>query len=903
MSLAKPLPALRQDLRALLIEDLPAALIALDELLPDGSEKKAVVTALRAALNQLNKDSFRGLIDPAAYALRLAQISARYADFLDALTEADFEPPAAKNGPSDVKRGSVLYKIPRRMPIRKPSICTVRVAVDEETLFDDLVLDDGVRLRKRVAVSEMMSAELLDTEGNVFKITPFNSARQRVLDTGYTQWLFSITPLIEGEHQLLVKVSLMEFDANIKEYIPLEVSILETVTIVTEGSAPSDSEDTPLKSSGHQFSLGPTDPTTARHEPFTTKDIVAPTETPERTTSKPLRAAALFLAFLLFGSSATWAFTPPVVRDWWVAALQDTAESYRDYIQKHGDSGPANPRLEKAYFRKAEKTDSLSDLRLYQERYPQGSYEQPVVERIARLEERAVTRLEQQPDSLKVRRYLVDFPDATRLPRVKQVVEQQLPISQRTALLPAIETAYVRTLQVQATPQKFEQYRRDYPRMSRLTEVAQALAAAQPAVRQAIQPALDDAVVQKMQSATTTAEVQAVLPALMAAGSSQAAERVEQTVEQKPAPLRRQVIAQVREARGQVQQRERASAVSAGKTLSSGEQRATGGAAKEPVSNAQPGGAAPSSTQSAGNAPNGAAGGDDSDADGVPDKSDGCPTDKNKATPGPCGCGKPDTDTDSDGVPDCNDQCPNEKGAPADLGCPPLTPSKGRKSGIYNMVRVAGGAFTMGSPESEQGRSEDECPHSVTVAAFSIGQYEVTQADWREVMGNDPSYNKGCDDCPVEQVSWNEVQDFIKKLNARTGKKYRLPTEAEWEYAAKGGAKSKAYTYAGGNQVDEVAWYSNNYKAANTFGSAKTTHPVGTKKPNELHLYDLSGNVWEWCQDVYRAYPNCTGGGGGGRVSRGGGWNYDAQICRSAYRGYDGPTNSHGHVGFRLALQ
>lgn len=213
---------------------------------------------------------------------------------------------------------------------------------------------------------------------------------------------------------------------------------------------------------------------------------------------------------------------------------------------------------------------------------------------------------------------------------------------------------------------------------------------------------------------------------------------------------------------------------------------------------------------------------------------------------------------------------------------------------------------------AEQGSDcdTDEKPaHQFTVSDFYIGQYEVTQAEWRKVMGSDPPelYNKGCDRCPVEKVSWNDVQEFLKKLNAQTGLNYRLPTEAEWEYAARGGDKSKGYKYAGSNNVGDVAWYTENYKTANTFGTQKTTRPVGQKKDNELGLFDMSGNVYEWCSDWKGDYSssaqvNPTGPSSGSRrVIRGGSWGYDPQLCRVAYRVSFTPDYRDRYIGFRLA--
>jgi len=201
----------------------------------------------------------------------------------------------------------------------------------------------------------------------------------------------------------------------------------------------------------------------------------------------------------------------------------------------------------------------------------------------------------------------------------------------------------------------------------------------------------------------------------------------------------------------------------------------------------------------------------------------------------------------------------------------------------------------MGSPKSEADRSDDECQHQVTVKQFSIGKYEVTQADWRAIEGNDPSKFKNCDDCPVEQVSWDDVQEFLKKLNAQyPGKNYRLPTETEWEYAAKGGTKSQHYAYAGSNTLGGVAWYYDN--------ADSKPHPVGGKSPNELGLYDMSGNVYEWCQDIYQPYScdskNTTSGRS--RVLRGGSWYFNAPYCRAANRyGYEPSVRDNG-LGFRL---
>jgi formylglycine-generating enzyme required for sulfatase activity len=220
-----------------------------------------------------------------------------------------------------------------------------------------------------------------------------------------------------------------------------------------------------------------------------------------------------------------------------------------------------------------------------------------------------------------------------------------------------------------------------------------------------------------------------------------------------------------------------------------------------------------------------------------------------------------------------------------------------RKKGLPDMVFVKGGTFQMGSNEHDS----EKPIHNVTLADFEIGKYPVTQKLWTEIMGKNPAKFKG-DDLPVENVSWHDAQDFLQKLNARfPGMDYRLPTEAEWEYAACGGEKGAKdhFIYAGSNNLDEVGWYDKT--------SGSKTHPVGGKKPNQLGLYDMSGNVWEWCADWYGAYHsgpvnNPTGPAkGSARVLRGGGWYDGADHCRVAYRDFNTPGYRHYYLGFRVA--
>ena len=215
------------------------------------------------------------------------------------------------------------------------------------------------------------------------------------------------------------------------------------------------------------------------------------------------------------------------------------------------------------------------------------------------------------------------------------------------------------------------------------------------------------------------------------------------------------------------------------------------------------------------------------------------------------------------------------------------------------MIPVEGGTFTMGATSEMTEPFDDEKPtHQVTLSNYYIGETEVTQALWMAVMGSNPSLFKG-DDLPVECVSWDDCQTFISKLNALTGKRFRLPTEAEWEFAARGGNQSRHTQYSGSSRFDDVAWYEDN---------SDQTHPVKTKQPNELGIYDMSGNVWEWCQDWYGSYSsdaqtNPTGASSGSyRVRRGGGWDDSPRLCCSSGRIYGGPEYWEYNLGVRLAL-
>jgi formylglycine-generating enzyme required for sulfatase activity len=216
------------------------------------------------------------------------------------------------------------------------------------------------------------------------------------------------------------------------------------------------------------------------------------------------------------------------------------------------------------------------------------------------------------------------------------------------------------------------------------------------------------------------------------------------------------------------------------------------------------------------------------------------------------------------------------------------------------LVEIPAGEFLMGSPAGK-GMEHEHPRHKTSITRpFYLGRYEVTQAQWTKVMGDNPSYFKGSD-LPVESVSWNDVQKFIAKLNTMTGEEFRLPTEAEWEYACRAGSNAQYYFGDNEDKLDEYAWYTDN--------SEGRTHPAGKKKPNSFGLHDMLGNVWEWCADWYsKTYYDISPkdeprgpASGKHRILRGGAWHYSAIGLRPANRYYQSPEYEYADTGFRIA--
>lgn len=542
---------LRQQLETQIRDgQLPEALKGLLEKLPEGSESYKIVSVLISRLNAANKERFRNTISIEEYQRRVDQVSADFFDLLAGLNEGDFEVKPASAKATAGKQGSVLYRVPNIMRIQIPTRCTIRVAVDEDAILENIVLDEHVEIKSRVEISDVMSAELLDPEGAAFQISALNARTQLVKAAGYTEWNFNVTPLIEGVHQLLVKVSIMEIVPGFAEPIPREISLMETVTIVTnlsaetlrnEEKAPSAEPSGAFKPSGQTFGFQTAQTEKVAYEVKYSKAVEEAPVVAEReswTANRGLRAMALFLAFLVLVPAVTWAVMPAPTLDWWIASVKDSPEAYADYIQKYEAEGSAH--LEKAFFYRAETSGRLADLRAYQNKYQQaGKYQAKVSSRLAALESKSLESIRERPAQTNIRQFVNDFPETERLSEVKQAVEARA--DNRQELLAEVENAYVASVKARPTETKVVAYLRDFPKQERLNEV-EAAVRAKPEVFSKVQPVLEDAYLKKMGQNPTKVQSEQFLEKFPEPVQR---EKFEKVLEQKPG-LKKEAVEKMR---------------------------------------------------------------------------------------------------------------------------------------------------------------------------------------------------------------------------------------------------------------------------------------------------------------------------------------------------------------------
>lgn len=577
--LAIPLPQFKRQLEEMLLDlqHLVTAMQQLRDLLPEHSEKRVTVLTLMGRLNDANKKALRGTLDNTALQTEYNAIRADLSDFIQALEDVDFDANAKQENTSAkasaVKQGSVLYRIPHTMPIGQETECVVRIALDEDAIVEEITIDSQTVLKGLSRVSDLMQVELADPAREpVFSIRSTSSAQQLITEEGYTQWFFYVEPLRVGTHPLEVKVSVLELAFN--QVHRKELVFRETIQIITENNAtqeeadesipPSQPPSPAFKNAGQAFAFGdaPVGLMQESESPIHKGAENLPSEPPTPNESyssggnKGLRTLALFLAFILLGSTATWAFTPEETRDWWVASLlEDDREAYTAFLEKHPDS----QYREKALFYRAERSEQLADLQEYQQEYgATGKYREKVAVRMAALETRAIDNIRQNPRRDNIRQFAADFPESNRLSEVKQAAEARA--DNRAELLAEVESAYINAARLHPTEQHIKNYLGDFQEHKKLADLADVVAAS-PSLRAKVQPDFEAAISRKVQAATNADEVREMLPVLEKMGSSNAAQKVEKMVAQNP-QLKKQVKLQqqVRASSEVVRQREKAEA-------------------------------------------------------------------------------------------------------------------------------------------------------------------------------------------------------------------------------------------------------------------------------------------------------------------------------------------------------
>ncbi|MBL7828675.1 MAG: hypothetical protein JNJ57_18720 [Saprospiraceae bacterium] len=550
MSNVPSLPQLKRELEDLLLDltFLGKALQRLRELLPDTSEKRATVLVLIGRLNDANKKSLRGAIDDRTLQIEYNAIRSDLSDLINNLETSDFDPTAPVPAPDEhggsPKQGNVLYRIPHAMPLGQETECIVRIALSEDAIVEEIVLDKEVVLKSLTRVSDLMQVELTDPAKNpVFNIRSTSAAQQLITEEGFTQWFFYVEPLQPGTHTLEVKVCVLEMAFN--QIARKEIVFRETVAILTEGQTVR-SEETTFKNAGASLRFGGeaaslindiSQPSFSHSTIDIPKMIEQSEAAPSVSSNKGLRALAFMLAFLVLGSSATWALTPADTRDWWVASLKDTPEAYAGFIAKHPESAYA----EKAFYLRAERTQYLADLRAYQQRYPNGKYRTQIASRVSDLEGRSLDQVKREPNRENIRRFVTEFPETERYQELKLAAESRT--EARKELLADVEEVYVKAVQRDPSMEKVKAYLSDFPEHQRLEEV-HAAAKTKPDVMAKVQSELEEAYLEKMEKEPTVKQAQEFLEKFP---EPKKKEKFEDILDKKP-QVKREAIRKMREA-------------------------------------------------------------------------------------------------------------------------------------------------------------------------------------------------------------------------------------------------------------------------------------------------------------------------------------------------------------------
>ncbi|MCB0548602.1 MAG: formylglycine-generating enzyme family protein [Phaeodactylibacter sp.] len=883
----KHLPTLKGQLKELLLEGgMASAMHGLRDNLPADSPKYNAVLQLEAEYRELETQMIRGLLSFEQAGLQSNRLRDRLLALIDGLEADDFSPQLRRSRfrqGEKVRRGHVLYQIPHTMQVGEDHRCLVRIAFDREMLLDGFRLDEHTQVRENLRVSDYMKVDLVDPSPSpAFEIRTTSPPEQVVDEDDHTEWRFYVKPLVPGRHLLELKVVIMVVMEDGRT-LPREKTLEESVVIVSEPvEAPAAGQT--FKTLEENLLLGRG--IEARESGFRLP--------------KGLQAVAGALALLMLASTATYALAPQEAAWAYMRYLRNSKAAYEQYIEQY----PESRHVETAAYRRAKVGQDAEAYEEYLAQYEGGKYQQQAAWEVAELTRAPIAYL----------RYLHEFPAG-----IKAAAAQ--------ARIREMEPRLWQALQGSPSLQAVDQYLSLYPESDKREEALAYLGdsslwqgpveEANSMLARITGHSLEERLLAHAEAAPTADALESFIahtnnPALAqqarqalnnfqppaSHGETAEAPFSRDNPEEQPAPPAK---------RHGVMENEEAPNPPIQSTL------------VEPSTAKVWEQSTPCATQ-----------GGDADGDGLCAAID-C-NDNDPAV-------RASRDSDGDGLCDDRDACLDQPGPAANKGCPeppePASPNPGDKDlPIPEMVKIEGSAFTMGCQEGrDQHCYSDEKPaHQVTVSTFYMSKHEVTNEQYAAFLnayGSDSVKEgafkgkimigshewgvqeeggrwrpaKGYEKHPVVNVSWYGAYEYCAWLSQRTGKKYRLPTEAEWEYAARGGVRSKGYLFAGGNELDEVGWFGQN--------SGGKTHSVGQKRANELGLYDMSGNVLEWCGDWYdeNYYQQSKGAkdpqgpsSGMSRVLRGGSWYDDPRYCRCTARGNITPVIRDDSFGFRLVL-
>lgn len=531
MPLSKPLNDFRKELQTLLEDDLAGALKTLQEQLPNGSAHFNTVVGLLARLNDANKARLRGTVSNEELQRTYNGIRADLLDLITALTEADFDQasnPAAASGKPGPQQGSVLYRIPHTMPLMKETRCVVRVAQQEDAIVENITIDEHVELRELKRISELMMVELTDpsSEAN-FKIRTTSTPEQIITEEGYSEWFFYVQPLRFGSFPLEIKVSVIELvfgrEAK-KEYV-----LSEIVQIIAEPEVAV--EEAALKPAGVHLTFAgqavaeqsnpksrdfeipspiqippPSPPQPHPYIGNQQTELPYPTEAPSpQKSSRPLRTAALFLAFIVLGSATTWAVTPAETLEYWVARVKNSEAAYTEYLAAY----PNSEKQEEVLYRRAMLSENVRYYRDYIDNYGKtGRYKELIYKKLDEMEAGRYLELSKNLTSKNIVSYLNEFPETKRIYELKDAAERSKVLDQFS--LGALENAAIKSIRNEPTEMKVRQFLTAFPENSKLQELNDAVRN-YPQVQQKVQQDLDRAYIQQIKAIPSKEQVQTYL--------------------------------------------------------------------------------------------------------------------------------------------------------------------------------------------------------------------------------------------------------------------------------------------------------------------------------------------------------------------------------------------------------